>query len=33
MSGWDEFQKGLDQMGAARMLEIYTTAYDRIKDK
>ncbi len=30
MSEWDNFQKGLIEMGAPELLEIYTTAYNRI---
>lgn len=30
---WDEFQKGLDEMGADRLLELYTEAYDAVMKK
>lgn len=31
MSEWDSFLAGLDEMGADELLNIYSTAYDRIK--
>ena len=30
MSEWDSFQKGVIEMGCEELLEIYTTAYDRV---
>ena len=30
MSEWDGFQKGVIEMGCEELLEIYTTAYDRV---
>ena len=33
MSEWDQFQADLKDMGVDRMLSLYETAYDRVKDK
>lgn len=30
MSQWDAFQNGLEEMGAARLLEVYTEAYNNV---
>ena len=30
MSEWDTFQKGLEDMGASRLLEIYAEEYKRV---
>ncbi len=33
MSEWDTFQKGIEDMGAKELLDIYTTAYNRVVGK
>ena len=33
MSEWDNFQKGLQDMGIDRLLEAYTSAYNRVMGK
>ena len=33
MSNWDAFQKGMTDMGVDRLLEVYTSAYNRVTGK
>jgi len=33
MSEWDTYQKNLEDMGASRLLEIYTEAYNSVMGK